>query len=207
MEYPLDQYPSQQAQMQLNKQLLKQKQDERLSHETMLTFCATAELVATGKLGKYAEYYEHKFNNKNLGELSLELAVKLECIRTSYQIFKKDYGYYDFPENLTKEELLQDFTFWTKCLRQQKASKNLIQLYQNFVNLISGMQVAKANHNEFVKFDKTKKSTQEECNEFAYNLMKEGKRTEKIMDEVEKNIMQTGTSKTYAKLNKNIDVK
>ena len=67
-------------QVQLNKQLLKLKQDERLSHETLLSFCATAELVATKKLTKYNKYYEHQYNRKNLGELSLELAVKLECI-------------------------------------------------------------------------------------------------------------------------------
>ena len=82
MEDPLDQYSSQQALMQLNKQLLKQKQDERLSHETMLTFCATAELVATGKLGKYAEYYEHKFNNKKLFIMSIKLLARKVDIRS-----------------------------------------------------------------------------------------------------------------------------
>ena len=76
-------------QMQLNSILVKQKQDERWSHETLLSFCATAELVATGRLIKYNEYYEHKNNRKNLGQLSLELAVKLESIRTSYQLLKK----------------------------------------------------------------------------------------------------------------------
>ena len=187
-------------QVQLNKQLLKLKQDERLSHETLLSFCATAELVATKKLTKYNKYYEHQYNRKNLGELSLELAVKLECIRTSYQIFKKDYGFYNFPENLTKEELLGDVVYWIKCLTEQRASGELIQLYYNFSNLIKGFAVSKADHSQFVQYDKVKKNTEEECLNFAYNLMKEGKRTEKIMDEVEQNIMQTGTSKTYAKI-------
>lgn len=191
-----------QAQMYMNAQMVRQKQDERLSHETMLSFCATAELVATRKLIKYSEYYEHKYNNKNIGELLLELAVKLECIRTSYQIFKKDYGFYNFPENLTKEELLEDITYWISCLRKQNAKKELIQLYQNFGNLINGIYVTKANHSEFAKFDKIKKNTAEECNNFAFELMKEGKKTEKIMDEVEKEIMQNGTSKTYAKIHR-----
>ena len=186
-------------------QLVRQKQDERLSHETMLSFCATAELVATGKLVKYCEYYEHKYNKKNLGELSLELAVKLECIRTSYQIFQKDYGYYNFPENLTKEELIEDVNYWINCLRIQNSSQNLIQLYQNFLALINGLKVPKANHSEFIKYGKIQKNTMEECNDFAFALMKEGKKSEKIMDEVENQIMQTGTSKTYAKINRNND--
>ena len=186
----------------LDKKLLKLKQDERLSHETLLSFCATAELVATKKLTKYIEYYEHQNNRKNLGELSLELAVKLECIRTSYQIFKKEHGFYNFPENLTKEELLGDVNYWIKCLTEQRASRDLIQLYYNFSNLIKGFAVSKADHSQFVQYDKVKKNTEEECLNFAYNLMKEGKRTEKIMDEVEQNIMQTGTSKTNAKIHR-----
>ena len=35
--------------------------------------------------------------------------------------------------------------------------------------------------------------------------MKEGKRCDKIMDEVEENIMKTGTSKTFAKLHRNYE--
>ena len=42
----------------------------------------------------------------------------------------------------------------------------------------------------------------DDINWAGFYLMKEGKRTEKIMDEVEQNIMQTGTSKTYAKIHR-----
>ena len=195
-------------QMQLNSMLVKQKQDERLSHETLLSFCATAELVATGRLIKYNEYYEHKNNGKNLGQLSLELAVKLESIRTSYQIFKKDYGYYNLPENLTKEELLNDIREWKFNLQRNRASNELFQLYRNFENLINGLAVSKANNNHFLQYDKKVGVSEENCNDFAFALMKEGRRCDKIMNEVERNIMETGTSKTYAKLNRiNYDYK
>lgn len=192
-----------QLQSQMDKQLLKLKQDERLSHETLLTFCATAELVATGKLTKYSEYYEHKNNGKaRLEELALELAVKLESIRTSYQLFKRDYGYYNFPENLSKEELLGDINGWIKNLEKRRISKEIIQLYLNFSNLIKGFATAKANNNYFLQYDQKLENSEKNCNDFAYALMKEGKRCDKIMDEVEENILKTGTSKTYAKLNK-----
>ena len=195
-------------QMQLNSMLVKQKQDERLSHETLLSFCATAELVATGRLIKYNEYYEHKNNGKNLGQLSLELAVKLESIRTSYQIFKKDYGYYNLPENLTKEELLNDIREWKFNLQKNRASNELFQLYRNFENLINGLAVSKANNNHFFQYDNKAGVSEENCNDFAFALMKEGRRCDKIMNEVERNIMETGTSKTYAKLNRiNYDYK
>ena len=195
-------------QMQLNSMLVKQKQDERLSHETLLSFCATAELVATGRLVKYNEYYEHKNNGKNLGQLSLELAVKLESIRTSYQIFKKDYGYYNLPENLTKEELLNDIREWKFNLQKNRASNELFQFYRNFENLINGLAVSKANNNHFLQYDKKVGVSEENCNDFAFALMKEGRRCDKIMNEVERNIMETGTSKTYAKLNRiNYDYK
>lgn len=185
---------------QLNKQLVKQKQDERLSHETMLSFCATAELVATGELIKYYEYYQHKNNNKTIEEMSLELAMKLECIRTSYQLFKKDYGFYNLPENLSKEELLSDINNWISNLKKQKAPKEIIQLYINFSNLIKGSVVPKANNTKFLQYGKNLSNNPEEYNDFAFALMKEGKRCDKIMDEVEKKMMETGKSSTHAKL-------
>ena len=193
-------------QIQIDRQILKQKQDERLSHETLLTFCATAELVATGKLIKYSEYYEHKNNGKSsLEELALELAVKLESIRTSYQLFKRDYGYYNFPENLSKEELLGDINEWVDYLKNRKISKEIIQLYLNFSNLIKGIETPKANNNYFLQYDQKIENSEKNCNDFAYALMKEGKRCDKIMDEVEENIMKTGTSKTFAKLHRNYE--
>ena len=193
-------------QLQIDRQILKQKQDERLSHETLLTFCATGELVATGKLEKYSEYYEHKNNGKSsLEELALELAVKLESIRTSYQLFKRDYGYYNFPGNLSKEELLRDINEWVNYLKNRKISKEIIQLYLNFSNLIKGIETPKANNNYFLQYDQKIENSEKNCNDFAYALMKEGKRCDKIMDEVEENIMKTGTSKTYAKLHRNDD--
>ena len=193
-------------QIQIDRQILKQKQDERLSHETLLTFCATAELVATGKLIKYSEYYEHKNNGKSsLEELALELAVKLESIRTSYQLFKRDYGYYNFPENLSKEELLGDINEWVDYLKNRKISKEIIQLYLNFSNLIKGIETPKANNNYFLQYDQKIENSEKNCNDFAYALMKEGKRCDKIMDEVEENIMNTGTSKTFAKLHRNYE--
>ena len=164
--------------------------------------------MATGRLIKYNEYYEHKNNGKNLGQLSLELAVKLESIRTSYQIFKKDYGYYNLPENLTKEELLNDIREWKFNLQKNRASNELFQLYRNFENLINGLAVSKANNNHFLQYDKKAGVSEENCNDFAFALMKEGRRCDKIMNEVERNIMETGTSKTYAKLNRiNYDYK
>lgn len=190
---------------QLNSQLVKQKQDERLSHETLLSYCATAELFANKKLIKYNEYYEHKNNNKTREQLILELAIKLECIRTSYQLFKRDYGYYNFPENLTKDELLNDINGWIINLKKQKDLKDLedlIQLYENFSNLIKGFSVSKANINQFLQNDKNTENSEENCNDFAFSLMREGKRSEKIMEEVEKNIMETGTSNTHAKLHR-----
>ena len=193
-------------QMHIDKQLLRQKQDERLSHETLLSFCATAELVATGRLIKYREYYAHKNNRKNnLQELALELAVKLESIRTSYQLFKRDYGFYNFPENLSKEELLIDINGWINDLKNNGIPKEIIQLYVNFSNLIKGFATPKANNNYFLQYDQKKENSEKNCNDFAFALMKEGKRCEKIMDEVEKNIMETGTSKTYANLHRKDD--
>ena len=192
--------------LKIDRQILKQKQDERLSLKPLLTFCATAELVATGKLIKYSEYYEHKNNGKSsLEELALELAVKLESIRTSYQLFKRDYGYYNFPENLSKEELLGDINEWVDYLKNRKISKEIIQLYLNFSNLIKGIETPKANNNYFLQYDQKIENSEKNCNDFAYALMKEGKRCDKIMDEVEENIMKTGTSKTFAKLHRNYE--
>ena len=197
---------SRRRQLQIDRQILKQKQDERLSHETLLTFCATAELVATGRLKKYSEYYEHKNNLKSsLGELALELAVKLESIRTSYQLFKRDYGYYNFPENLSKEELLRDINEWVNYLKNREIPKEIIQLYLNFSNLIQGIATPKVNNKYFLQYDQKIENSEKNCNDFAYALMKEGKRCDKIMNEVEENIMKTGTSKTYEKLNRNDD--
>ena len=192
--------------IQIDKQLLKQKQDERLSHETLLSCCATAELVETGRLYKYSEYYIHKNNRKTkLEELSLELAVKLESIRTSYQLFKRDYGFYNFPENLSKEELLKDINGWMNNLKINNTPNEIIQLFQNFYNLINGFATPKANNNYFLQFDRKLEMSEKNCNNFAYALMKEGKRCDNIMDEVEKNIIESGTSKTDAKVHRPYD--
>ena len=73
---------------------------------------------------------------------------------------------------------------------------------------VNGLAVSKANNNHFLQYDKKVGVSEENCNDFAFALMKEGRRCDKIMNEVERNIMETGTSKTYAKLNRiNYDYK
>ena len=79
--------------------------DSVMKHYLLLCY---SRIGGNRQLFKYKDYYEYKNNRKGLGELSLELAIKLESIRTSYQLFKRDYGFYNFSENLTKEELLND---------------------------------------------------------------------------------------------------
>ena len=66
--------------------------------------------------------------------------------------------------------------------------------------MINGIPTAKADNNYFLQYDKKLENDEKYCNDFAYALMKEGKRCDKIMEEVENNLIKTGDSKTYSKL-------
>ena len=86
-------------------------------------------------------HFEH-YNNFNYGKMkSLEdlrnqIIVQLEIFKVSYKLYVKEYGAYEFPPSLSKEQIIQYIKKWEECI-----SKNDIPLYETAINIIEDRKV------------------------------------------------------------------
>ena len=131
-----------QKKIQLNKQKVKQKQDQKHSNETMARMLSSAEIYAI-RMGcptktKY-QFYDHFDNgfSKDIYELKLELIFEIEMFRNSYNDFiNYHHKEYSFPSNSDKESVIQDIKLWGKYVQDDDK-----KYYQAMIDILSGKKV------------------------------------------------------------------
>ena len=106
-----------QAQTQISK--LDQLRDQNFSNGVMLNCLAALENLA--HFYKYPgqrifDYYSGYAPRNNENSLIDAIILKLEIFRASYSNYSSIYGNYDFPKNLTKEQIIKIVLDWEKFI-------------------------------------------------------------------------------------------
>ena len=125
--------------MKTQKKLSNQYQirDKALSNEIMLNSLAALENIAVffGYNGqKIFSYYSGNGSGNNLKELVDVVMVQLEIFRASHSDYSSHYTNYDFPKNLTKEQIIQIISEWKKFI----PDNNIKVFYDEILHYLNG---------------------------------------------------------------------
>ena len=120
------------------KQISKQSQliDQNFSNEIMLNALAALENLSFfyGFNGKRIfDYYSGYANRNNEAELINAVILQLEIFRSSHSNYSMNYDNYNFPKNLSKEQIIKIIKEWKKYA----PDKSKIY-YKEILNYISG---------------------------------------------------------------------
>ena len=121
------------------KQLSKQTQliDQNFSNEIMLNALAALENLALfkGYNGhRIFDYYSGYANKKNEQELVNAVILQLEIFRTSHYNYALIYSDYNFPKNLTKEQIIMLIDNW----KQYIDHRSIRIFYDEMINYLQG---------------------------------------------------------------------
>ena len=110
---------------QKQKQLSKQSQlvDQNFSNGIMLNCIAALENLAFfyGYKGKRIfDYYSGYASRKSENELINAVIIQLEVFRASHSNYSMVYSSYDFPKNLSKEQIIKIINDWKKVLHRKE---------------------------------------------------------------------------------------
>ena len=124
--------------MQQQKQLSKQSQliDQSFSNGIMLNAIAALENLAFyyGYKGKRIfDYYSGYAKRTSEKELINAIIIQLEVFRSSHSNYSSIYENYDFPKNLSKEQIIRIIKEWKKYIPE----KNKIY-YREIINYLNG---------------------------------------------------------------------
>ena len=122
------------------KQISKQTQliDQNYSNGIMLNCIAALENLAffyryPGKkrIFDYYSGYAHRHNEK---ELINAIVIQLEIFRASHYNYSQIYSDYDFPKNLTKEQIIYKISEWKNYIPYQ----NIQKFYDEIIYYLNG---------------------------------------------------------------------
>ena len=111
--------------------------DQVISNEIMLNSLAALENLAVlcGYNGqKIFPYYSGNAQGNNINELVDIVMVQLELFRASHSDYSSNYTNYDFPKNLTKEQIIQIISEWKKYI----PDNNIKVFYDEILHYLNG---------------------------------------------------------------------
>ena len=123
-------------------QLSKQQQisDQALNYSTTGTVLSALE--------SYANYHNcnsHIFNaydnfncgtNKRPEQLKDQIIAQLDVLNASHSIYRKQYGEYQFPQNMTQQQMIQEINKWKASVPKQDQ-----KYYDTAIMILQGQQV------------------------------------------------------------------
>ena len=124
---------------QVQKKLSKQAQlrDQNFSNQIMLNCLAALENLAYfyGYKGpRIFDYYSGYAPRNNEKELVDAIIMQLEVFRASYSNYSSIYNNYDFPKNLTKEQIIKIVLDWEKFIPYAEIKV----FYDEIINYLNG---------------------------------------------------------------------
>ena len=111
--------------------------DQVISNEIMLNSLAALENLAVlcGYNGqKIFPYYSGNAQGNNINELVDIVMIQLELFRASHSDYSSNYTNYDFPKNLTKEQIIQIISEWKKYI----PDNNIKVFYDEILHYLNG---------------------------------------------------------------------
>ena len=186
------------------KQISKQSQliDQNFSNEIMLNAIAALENLSFfyGFNGKRIfDYYSGYANRNNEAELINAVILQLEIFRSSHSNYSMNYDNYDFPKNLSKEQIIKTIKEWKKYA----PDKSKIY-YKEILNYISG----NSNYSGISDVINKKKqewgpTTKEDLERVGRSAPFTNTHMFNQMDKIKQSYSETGKYEIMANLNKN----
>ena len=186
------------------KQISKQSQlvDQNFSNGIMLNALSALENLAiySGYKGKtifgYYSGYAHRNSEK---ELVNAVILQLEIFRASHSNYSLVYSDYDFPKNLTREEIIKYVKDWKKAV-----PKDLQVFYKEILNYLQG----NSNYSGITDIlDKKRKefgpTTEEDLSRIARSAPYINTNMHKQYEQVKNSYDKTGSYDIRAHLNEN----
>ena len=192
--------------MMQQKQLSKQSQliDQNFSNGIMLNAIAALENLAFyyGYKGKRIfDYYSGYAKRTSEKELINAIIIQLEVFRSSHYNYSSIYENYDFPKNLSKEQIVRIIKDWKKCIPEA----NKIY-YKEIIDYLNGNSdtsgIAGIIDKKKKEWGPTKREDLERIGRAAPFI-----NTQMFdqMDKVKENYAKNGNYEIIANLNKNRD--
>lgn len=158
--------PSKESQMQvqLNQQKVALKQDQNASNTILCKLLAELEnlVIFTGYKEKiYFEFYATKGQKKS--EIINQIVFQTTIFESSYKNFIKHNPKkkYEFPLNLSFEQIISLINYWKKFLNKDKSNASLLKYYDSFLNILNGKNLDDSLKEEFSNLDKNSNPTTE----------------------------------------------
>ena len=190
--------------MMQQKQLSKQSQliDQNFSNEIMLNAIAALENLSFyyGYRGKRIfDYYSGYASRNSEKELINAVIIQLEIFRSSHLNYSMIYENYDFPKNLSKEQIIKIIKEWEKIApSKSKIFYDEILKYLNGGSDYSGISdIINKKKNEWGP------TTKEDLERVGRGAPFTNSHMFNQMDKVKQNYNKTGDYEITAKLNKN----
>ena len=133
-----------QTQTQVSKQKLKQLQDQKHSYNILGRIMSYAENYSylNNPIKNYQKKYKYYDSFNASSEMSLEeyrdtFILQLIIFKSSFKNYEKKHGKYEFPEELSKEDLKAEINMLKSNLKNHKDDK----LYDSILSIIEGKDV------------------------------------------------------------------
>jgi len=131
-------YPQYQAQKQLDMQVLRRFQDQKLSNENMANLIATIETA--GKKYRNEDLSTRQFGyfdsmkfgeKKSLAEIISQANTQCRIFFESFKIFTEDHGSYDFPGNMSQSVIISFVKQYDDVPELELCIQNFILIIEN----------------------------------------------------------------------------
>lgn len=181
------------SQVQINRML----QDNMMILDTALRAVSSAEKLAFGKKEgkKYSGYDENDTASwRNKKELKSELMTKIQCLNGMMTLYSKRYPgkNLNFPDDLSKEEILYDIENFRKEAIKNKDTKNYEKYYIDLYNLLNVFKCQKYTTEEILEgIEQDKDNAPRNENDVSNLARKFFKITDKVEKQEEKFINDT----------------
>ena len=139
---------------------------------------------------------------KSIVELRLQFMFEIEVFRLSYEDFIHKYKNYEYPENLSKEEILKYLNMWKNFVNVEEQ-----KLYETIIKIFSENLTSESYSNEIRELEKNKENVGLCDPLFLINTVPNLRNFgDKMMENIEKEIIENGKFHLKLKLRrKNIE--
>ena len=151
---------------------------------------------------KIFSYYSGNGSGNNLKELVDVVMVQLEIFRASHSDYSSHYTNYDFPKNLTKEQIIQIISEWKKYISDNniKVFYDEILHYLNGNSNISGISgIINERQKEWGP------TTEAQLSRISNSILFINSKMHNQLEQIEKSFKQNGDYEINAQLYKNRD--
>lgn len=184
-------------------QLSEQQLDNMALLDVMMNTLSAAEKLVFGKYEgkKYGYYDENKTCDwKNIEQKVRELKIQKECLQSMISLFAQNNGHinYCFPDNLSKEEIINDLLILKDEIMKMFPKANYYSIYDDIINVINNVNTKRYTVEQIYSEKKSKSmQSEEELNIKVGNMIKAKQQVIDRDKDFEKSLMKNNGKIRY----------